>query len=302
MRIAAIWAMVMGAAALVLIGCGSDAPTVQSVVQADPELEPLSAVVLDRNLRNSEFEIISGGWQCFFHGSPPQGLQLRHVETGAAWELNRQNARRDLEPGVYQLVVPDTSGGVIGSCGRIGTSVAQVDDAAEEAESQAAASADADAAAVEQAIEAARTEGEAAGRTAGRVIGHREGRAEGEAVGRTAGRAIGHREGRAEGRAEVQAQQSQRSPAWVDAAVNPDEPAACTDPRTLLVRGTPASDGSTIFELRIAVRFRDDGVAWAAVEDSADGPTACHVYSVEDWAYNPETGWMHSGPIRIAGY
>ena len=282
MRIAAILAMVIGAAALVLIGCGSDAPIAQPVVEPDPEPEPMSAVVLDRSMHNAEFEIVSGGWECLFHGSPPQGLQLRHVETGTAWELERDNARRDLEPGVYQLVVPGTSGGVIGSCGRIGTSVAQLDDAAEEAESQAAASADADAAAVEQAIEAARAEGEAAGRTAGRVIGHRE--------------------GRAEGRAEVQAQQSERPPAWVDAAVNPDEPAACADPRTLLVRGTPASNGTTVFELRVAVRFRDDGVAWAAVEDNADFPTACHVYSVEGWAYNPETGWLHSGPIRIAGY
>ena len=278
MRIAAIWAMVVGAAALVLIGCESDAPTVQSVV----EPEPVSAVVLDRSMRNSEFEIIGGGWQCFFHGSPPQGLQLRHVETGAAWELNRQNARRDLEPGVYQLVVPDTSGGVIGSCGRIGTSVAELDDAAEAAESQAAVSAEAQAAAVEQAIEAARAEGEAAGRAAGRILGRDE--------------------GLAEGRAEERAQQSQSPPEWVHAAVNPDEPAACEDPRALSVRGTSAADGTTVFELKVAVRFRDDGVVWAAVEDSADGPTACHVYSVEDWTYNPATGWMHSGPIRIAGY
>ena len=289
MRTAAILATVIGAAALVLIGCGSDAPTMQSVAEPDPEPEPVTAVVLDRSMHNAEFEIVSGGWQCLFHGSPPPGLQLRHVETGTAWELERDDAWRDLEPGVYQLVVPDAASGVIGSCGRVGTSVERLRDAAEAAASQEAAAEESEAAAfeseaaaVEQAIETARAEGEAAGRTAGRVLGHRE--------------------GRAEGRAEVQAQQSQRAPVWVDAAVNPDEPAACTDPRTLRVRGTPASDGSTIFELRVAVRFRDDGVAWAAVEDSADWPTSCHVYSVDDWTYNPETGWLHSGPIRVSGY
>ena len=74
MRTAAILAMVIGAAALVLLGCGSNAPNMQSVAEPDPEPEPLTAVVLDRSMHNAEFEIVSGGWQCLFHGSPPQGF------------------------------------------------------------------------------------------------------------------------------------------------------------------------------------------------------------------------------------
>ena len=296
MRITAILVAVIGAVVLVLIGCGSDSSPTQPMADPDPDPEPVSGLILDRSMHNEEFEIVSGGWQCLFHADAPPGLQLRHIESGAAWELHRDDAWRDLEPGVYQLVVPDAASGVIGSCGRVGTSVERLRDAAEAAASQEAAAAESQAAAAESQAAAAESQAAAVEQAIETA------RAEGEAAGRTAGRVIGHREGRAEGRAEAQAQQSQRSPAWVDAAVNPDEPAACTDPRTLRVRGIPASDGSTIFELRVAVRFRDDGVAWAAVEDNADWPTACHVYSVEDWTYNPETGWMHSGPIRVVGY
>jgi len=88
---------------------------------------------------------------------------------------------------------------------------------------------------------------------------------------------------------------------WVNPLVNPDEPAPCDDPRKLWLLGQATSEGDVRFFLRVAVRFRDDGVAWVAVEDDAGGLDACHVYSVTDWRYNPETGWLHSGPIPVAG-
>ena len=270
----ALLAAAFAAALLLGAGCGSSEEPV--------EPEPLAAVILERGMHNAEFEIVSGGWACLFHRDPPAGTQLRHVASGVSWDLGRDDPWRDLEPGVYQLVVPQGPSGAIGSCGRIDTSVGGLRTAAEEAAAAQAASAEEQAASFEQAIETARAEGEAAGRVAGRTLGI----------------AIG----RQQGRSEAQTEEAQGEPAYVHALGNPDEPAACPNPRTLLLRQTRLTDGQLGYELRIAVRYRDDGVVWVAVEDNAEFPTACHVYSVTDWTYNPETGWMHTGPIRVAGY
>jgi len=207
---------------------------------------------------------------------------LRHVESGSSWTISPNEPWRDLDPGVYQLVVPDTAKGVVGSCARIGASVDALVDASA-AQSEAAAL---DTAEREAGIRAAREEGKDEGYSEGQEAGLRRGRIE----------------GRAAALAEVREEEAAREPEWVNPLVNPDEPAPCDDPRNLWLLGQATTEGDLRFALRVAVRFRDDGVAWVAVEDDAGGLDACHVYSVTDWRYNPETGWLHSGPIAVSGY
>lgn len=280
-----------GAALLTLSACGSSLPA------PEPQA-PLSSLILEREGHNSEFEIVHGGWQCLFHDEPPSGLTLRHVESGSAWGISPDEPWRDLEPGVYRLVVPDTVKGVVGSCARIGSNVeALIAESAALTEAMARAAAD-----HEGGLEAAREDG----RNTGYKDGHSDGYTEGHNDGQIEGHRDGLRQGRFEGRvaalAEVREEQATREPAWVHPLVNPDEPAPCEDVRKLWLRGQTSSGGDVRFALRVAVRFRDDGVAWVAVEDDAGGADACHVYSVTDWRYNSETGWLHSGPILVSGY
>ena len=274
---------VLCAAFLILTACESSGPApTPPEPESVPPPAPLSALILEREAHNSEFEIVHGGWQCLFHEEPPSGLVLRHVESGSSWTISIEEPWRDLEPGIYQLIVPDTAKGVVGSCARVGTSVDALVDASV-AQSEAAARATAD---LEAGMEAAREEG----------------KDEGYNEGHEAGLRLGRIEGRTSALAEVREEEAAREPAWVNPLVNPDEPAPCEDARKLWLLGQATADGDLRFALRVAVRFRDDGVAWVAVEDDAGGADACHVYSVTDWRYNPETGWLHSGPISVTGY
>lgn len=86
---------------------------------------------------------------------------------------------------------------------------------------------------------------------------------------------------------------------WQEMTINPTPPAVyCEDnPHELLVGYQADVDAHM---LRIAIRPRNDGVIWVAVEDDADWPNGCHVYSVE-WERNSDTGWYHSEPIAIYG-
>ncbi len=270
-------AALLAAVVLLLSSCESSSPA-----PPEPEPAPLSALTLEREAHNAEFEIVHGGWQCLFYGNPPPGLMLRHIESGSAWAISLDEPWRDLEPGVYQLIVPDTVRGTVGSCARIGGSVdALIAKSAAQAEAVAQSAAD-----VEAGLLEAREEG------------RRDGYEEGQLDGLSQGRA----EGRASAMAEVRAEEASREPEWVNPLLNPDEPAPCDDVRKLWLRGQTTSSGDVRFALRVAVRFRDDGVAWVAVEDDAGGADACHVYSVTDWTFNSETGWLHSGPIDVSGY
>ena len=274
---------IVGATLIVLSACSSPAPpAAPAEPDPPPPPTPLSALILEREAHNSEFEIVHGGWQCLFHEEPPTGMMLRHVESGSSWTISTEEPWRDLEPGVYQLVVPDTVKGIVGSCARIGSSVDALVEASR-TQTEAAARATAD---LEAGIQAAREEGKDEGYNEGHQAGLRRGRTE----------------GRATALAEVREQEESRQPEWVNPLVNPDEPAPCQDPRKLWLQGQSTDEGDLRFALRVAVRFRDDGVAWVAVEDDAGGLDACHVYSVTDWRYNPETGWLHSGPISVSGY
>ena len=265
-----------GAGLLMLSACESSPPA--PAPEEEPEPAPMSALLLEREAHNSEFEIVPGGWQCLFHDEPPLGLTLRHVESGSAWEISRDEPWRDLEPGAYQLIVPDTVRGIVGTCARIGSSVdALIAESAAQAEEAARSAAD-----LESGIDEAREEGY--------DQGHQDGLDQ------------GRREGRVLALAEVREEQAAREPEYVHPLINPDEPAPCDDPRKLWLRGQATDDGDLRFVLRVAVRYRDDGVIWVAVEDDAGGHDACHVYSVTDWRFSPETGWLHSGPIPVSGY
>ena len=105
--------------------------------------------------------------------------------------------------------------------------------------------------------------------------------------------------------AEVEAERQRRTqeeaaPMWIEVSLNPTPPDAyCEDSPHYLALESQVFADSDVHKLRIALKPRSDGVIWVAVEDDAGWPYACHVYSAEDWIYNPDTGWYHSGPIIV---
>ncbi len=201
-------------------------------------------LILDYALNNTTVDLIGGGWHCLLHEEPEMWLVFQHVDGGDTWQLDLEAPWRELEGGVYTIVIPGQPIGFLGSCARVG-----------------------------------------------RDVDHLIGAAEAE-------RAVAHA-----GAAAIEALRElkrPKPPEWSEATINPTPgAAACTEyPFDLVMNQQPVGE-SFRHAVRIAIRPRSDGVIWVAVEDDAEWPTACHVYSAGDWTHNPETGWYHSDKIGL---